>query len=100
MAFITAVRHKVDAVVAYHGSDTEKYLREIGGLHAPLLMHLGEEDEFISKTAQAKLKQRFQKSRTPPFTAILVNVTRSPDITACTTMPRRLCWRTAGQANF
>src|ERR1700675_3473898 len=26
MAFITAARHKVDAVVAYHGSDTEKYL--------------------------------------------------------------------------
>lgn len=56
MAFITAARHEVDAVVAYHGSDTEKYLGEVGGLHAPLLMHLGEEDEFISKTAQAEIK--------------------------------------------
>ena len=26
------------------------------GLHAPLLMHLGEEDEFISKAAQAEIK--------------------------------------------
>ncbi len=53
MAFITAARHEVDAAVAYHGGDTEKYLGEVGSLRAPLLMHLGEEDEFISKTAQA-----------------------------------------------
>src|SRR3984957_16442117 len=49
MAFITAARNEVDAAVAYHGADTEKYLSEVGGLDAPLLMHLGEEDEFISK---------------------------------------------------
>jgi carboxymethylenebutenolidase len=42
--------------VAYHGGDTEKYLGEVQNLHAPLLMHLGEEDEFISKTAQAQIK--------------------------------------------
>jgi carboxymethylenebutenolidase len=46
MAFITAARYEVDAAVAYHGGDTEKYLGEVGGLDAPLLMHLGEEDEF------------------------------------------------------
>jgi carboxymethylenebutenolidase len=56
MAFITAVRYEVDAAVAYHGGDTEKYLGEVGGLEAPLLMHLGEEDEFISKAAQAEIK--------------------------------------------
>jgi len=56
MAFITAVRYEVDAAVAYHGGDTEKYLGEVGGLEAPLLMHLGEEDEFISKAAQAQIK--------------------------------------------
>src|SRR3984885_4348844 len=41
MAFITAARYEVDAAVAYHGGDTEKYLGEVGGLNAPLLMHLG-----------------------------------------------------------
>src|SRR5277367_1436020 len=46
ITFLTAVRYAVvDAAVAYHGSDTEKYLNEIDGLHTPLLMHLGEEDE-------------------------------------------------------
>src|SRR5580700_9869013 len=44
MTFLTAVRYGADAAVAYHGGDTEKYLGEVVGLHAPLLMHLAEED--------------------------------------------------------
>src|ERR1700693_3302178 len=32
MAFITAARYEVDAAVAYHGADTEKYLGEVGGV--------------------------------------------------------------------
>ncbi len=56
MTFLTAVRYRVDAAVAYHGGDTEKYLGEVDALRAPLLMHLAEEDEFISKAAQAEIK--------------------------------------------
>src|SRR6202795_4667982 len=57
MVFMTAVRNDgIDAAVWYHGGDTEKYLGEVDGLHAPLLMHLAEEDEFISKAAQAEIK--------------------------------------------
>ena len=56
MTFLTAMRCRVDAAVAYHGADTEKYLGEVDNLHAPLLMHLGEEDEFISKAAQVRIK--------------------------------------------
>jgi carboxymethylenebutenolidase len=61
MAFLTAVRSRVDAAVVYHGGDAEKYLGEIDGLHAPLLMHLAEEDEFISKAAQAEIKAALAK---------------------------------------
>ena len=57
MTFLTAVRYAVDAAVAYHDGDTEKYLGEVNGLNAPLLMHLAEEDEFISKSAQAEIKK-------------------------------------------
>jgi carboxymethylenebutenolidase len=57
MVFLTAARYGVDVAVAYHGGDTEKYLGEIDGLRAPLLMHLAEEDEFISKPAQAEIKK-------------------------------------------
>jgi carboxymethylenebutenolidase len=56
MTFLTAARYSVDAAVAYHGGDTERYLGEVDGLDAPLLMHLAEEDEFISKAAQAEIK--------------------------------------------
>jgi carboxymethylenebutenolidase len=56
MTFLTAVRHGTDAAVAYHGGDTEKYLSELNGFDAPLLIHLAEEDEFISKAAQAEIR--------------------------------------------
>jgi carboxymethylenebutenolidase len=56
MTFLTAARSKVDAAVAYHGGDTEKYLQEAGGITAPMMMHLAEEDEFMSKPAQAQIK--------------------------------------------
>jgi carboxymethylenebutenolidase len=62
MVFLTAVRYNgVEAAVAYHGGDTEKYLGEVDGLQAPLLMHLAEEDEFISKAAQAAIKAALAK---------------------------------------
>src|ERR1700689_606922 len=61
MSFITAARHEGDAAGAYHGGDTEKYLGEVGSLRAPLLMHLGEEDEFISKRAQTQIKAGLAK---------------------------------------
>ena len=56
MVFLTAARSEVDAAVWYHGGDTEKYLAEVEGLHAPMLMHIAEEDEFISKPAQTRIK--------------------------------------------
>jgi carboxymethylenebutenolidase len=62
MVFMTTVRNGgIDAAVWYHGADTEKYLGEVDGLHAPILMHLAEEDEFISKAAQAEIKVALTK---------------------------------------
>lgn len=56
LAFLTAARGTVDASVAYHGGDTESYLGEAPAIQDPMLMHLAEEDEFISKEAQARIK--------------------------------------------
>ncbi|HZZ24177.1 MAG TPA: dienelactone hydrolase family protein [Roseiarcus sp.] len=100
MTFLTAVRYGVDAAVAYHGGDTEKYLGEVDGLHAPLLMHLAEEDEFISKSAQAEIKRRSPANPTPPSTAIRVRITPSPGMRERTITPRRRRSPTGGQANF
>src|ERR1700685_1370482 len=62
MVFMTAVRNDgIDAAVWYHGADTDKYLGEVDGLHAPILMHLAEEDEFIPKAAQAEIRAALAK---------------------------------------
>lgn len=52
LTFLTAARSGADAAVAYYGAETDKYVSEAPGITAPLLMHLAEEDEFISKDAQ------------------------------------------------
>lgn len=56
LVFLTAARGAVDAAVAFHGADTENYLDEAAGVDMPMLMHLAEEDEFMSKKAQADIK--------------------------------------------
>jgi carboxymethylenebutenolidase len=52
MTFITTARKGADASVVYYGGGTEKHLDEVINIKNPLLMHLGEEDEYISKDAQ------------------------------------------------
>lgn len=56
MTYLTVARHELDAAVAYHGGDTESYLSEAPAIAMPLLMHLAEEDEYISKDAQTRIK--------------------------------------------
>ena len=52
LAFLTATRTDADASVAYYGVGIEKHLAEAEKLARPLLMHLGEEDQFVPKEAQ------------------------------------------------
>jgi dienelactone hydrolase len=59
MTFLTAARGNVDSAVAYYGGGTENHLSESDTVTVPLLMHLGEEDEFISKDAQREIKGGF-----------------------------------------
>ena len=59
MTFLTAARHHPDAAIAFHGADTDKYVNEASRISTPLLMHLAEEDEFISKDAQRQIKSAF-----------------------------------------
>jgi carboxymethylenebutenolidase len=59
MTFLTAARMPVDAGVEYYGGNTDQHLGEAGAVRAPLLIHLGEEDEFISKDAQQQIRAAF-----------------------------------------
>lgn len=63
MAYLAAARGAIDAVVAYHGGETEKYLDEAPAINAPMLMHLAEKDEFISPAAQDAIREALAHNR-------------------------------------
>ena len=52
LTFINAARKGADASVVYYGGGMEKHLAGANNIKTPLLVHLGEEDEYISKDAQ------------------------------------------------
>ncbi|UPT95347.1 dienelactone hydrolase family protein [Bradyrhizobium barranii subsp. apii] len=62
MTFLTAARSEVDAAVEYYGGETENHLSEASAVKAPMLIHLAEEDEYISKEAQGKIRAAFANS--------------------------------------
>jgi carboxymethylenebutenolidase len=55
MTFLTTARRGADASVVFYGGNTEKHLDEAPNIKTPLMMHLGEEDEYISKDAQSAI---------------------------------------------
>jgi carboxymethylenebutenolidase len=57
MTYLTTARKGTVASVAYYPGSTEKHLEEAGKIKSPLIIHLGEEDEYISKDAQRAIKE-------------------------------------------
>jgi carboxymethylenebutenolidase len=55
MTFLTTARRGVGASVVFYGGNTEKHMDEARNIKNPLMMHLGEEDEYISKDAQSEI---------------------------------------------
>jgi carboxymethylenebutenolidase len=56
MTFLSTARTDVDAAAAYYPGGTEKHLEEADAIASPMLMHLAEEDEYISKDAQRDIR--------------------------------------------
>jgi carboxymethylenebutenolidase len=52
MTFLTAARRGADAAVAYDGGGVGSQFAETSNIAHPMLMHVAEEDEFISRDAQ------------------------------------------------
>ncbi len=100
MTFLTAVRAQVNAAVAYHGADTEKYLSEVQNLYAPLLMHLGRRTSLSARRRKLRSRQHLPAKQTRRSIAIRGSVTPSPGIMERTTMPRRQRSPTGGRTNF
>lgn len=56
LAFKTSVETDVDASVSYYGVGLDTKIDDRDRITTPLLMHIAEEDGFVDKDAQAKIK--------------------------------------------
>ena len=56
LAYLMATRTDVDCAVGYYGVGIEAALAEAGTIKAPLLLHIAEEDGFVSKEAQGEIR--------------------------------------------
>lgn len=56
LAYLTATRTDSDASVGYYGVGIENYLGETEKRAGPLMLHFAEEDGFVPKDAQEKVK--------------------------------------------
>ncbi|MBX7145809.1 MAG: dienelactone hydrolase family protein [Alphaproteobacteria bacterium] len=55
LAYLMATRSDIDCSVGYYGVGIEKALKEVKMIRRPLLLHIAEEDEFVSKDAQSEI---------------------------------------------
>lgn len=56
LAYMMATQSDIDASVSYYGVGIEDMTDQAQNLDRPLLMHIAEEDEYVSKDAQEQIK--------------------------------------------
>lgn len=56
LAYLTAARTNIDVSVGYYGVALDQILDEAEKITRPLMLHIAEEDEFVPKDAQQKIK--------------------------------------------
>ncbi|MBB4285282.1 dienelactone hydrolase family protein [Roseospira goensis] len=56
LAYLTACKTDSDATVGYYGVNIDQMLDQAGGIRAPLMLHIAEDDHFVPKEAQAAVK--------------------------------------------
>ena len=56
LAYLMATRTDADCNVGYYGVGIEELLTEASNITKPLVLHIAEEDGFVPKEAQAKVK--------------------------------------------
>lgn len=56
LSFLMACRTNVDAAVSFYGVGLEGLLGEAENIRNPVLIHIAEEDQFVSKDAQEQIK--------------------------------------------
>ena len=57
LAYLMACRSDAQCNVAYYGVGIDERLDEANRITAPIILHIAEEDDFVDKDAQARIKQ-------------------------------------------
>ena len=57
LAYFMATRSDADANVSYYGVDIDKNLAEATKIQKPLILHISENDDFVSPSAQATIQK-------------------------------------------
>jgi carboxymethylenebutenolidase len=57
LVYLMACRSDADCNVAYYGVSLDELLDEAPHITTPTILHIAEEDEFVSKEAQAKINE-------------------------------------------
>lgn len=55
LTFLTAARNAPDAAAAYYGGRTNEFVSEMKSVSCPMIMHLGEADEYIPPPAREQI---------------------------------------------
>lgn len=61
LSYLTSTRTNVDASVGYYGVGMDEHLSEAESSDVPLMLHVAEEDGFVSKDSQAAIKSALTK---------------------------------------
>ncbi len=57
LVYLMACRSDADCNVSYYGVGIDELLQEAPQITTPTMLHIAEEDEFVSKDAQSKIKE-------------------------------------------
>ncbi|MEM6604085.1 MAG: dienelactone hydrolase family protein [Pseudomonadota bacterium] len=61
LAYVTATQTDIDASVGYYGIGIAEQLDAVKQLKKPLMLHIAEEDQFVSKEDQQKMRDYFEE---------------------------------------
>ena len=56
LAYLMAARAQVDCSISYYGVGIENMIEESRNIKKPLMLHIAEEDKFVSRDAQERIK--------------------------------------------
>jgi carboxymethylenebutenolidase len=63
LAYLMACRSKIDAATGYYGVGLDALLDEAEHITHPLMLHIAEEDKFVPRDAQEKIREALAKNK-------------------------------------